>query len=510
MPHCLISFRGYEAPAWALTAIGDGRVPGVCLFSYNFRDLAQFRALNESLLEAARSGGQPPPLLGVDQEGGQLMAVTGGATELPGNLALGATRSTEYAAATGRILAAELRAIGCNLDFAPVLDVLSRPENPVVGLRAFGDDPALVADMGAAFVTALQDGGVLASAKHFPGHGNTAVDSHHAGASVERTIEELLAVELVPFRAAFQAGLASVMTAHVRYPYLDDQPATFSRAVLTGLVRERLGYDGLVITDALDMHALTDTPERERARRALEAGADLALLGHLPDQEAMVDDLADSRFTAARRRIERVRAGLSYDLPPLVTADWGRHRAAAADMARAAITVVHGAENLPLRLADGDSLCLVSVTTGTLTPAETIGNEPRALVAQVQRRHARTTAVEVDYGAGDSAVRAAAERCRGAGAVVMATVNADTDPAQRRLFQLLVAQGTRPHVLVLRSPADAAHFAEALSVICSYGRRSVQTEAATAVLFGETGAPGRLPLDLTRSTAGAGVTQAGA
>src|SRR5690606_28015791 len=129
------------APAWVLRAIGDGRVPGVCLFTYNFKSLTQFRALNESLLAAGREGGQPPPLIGVDQEGGQLMAITGGATELPGNLALGAARSVEYAAATGRILAAELRALGCNLNFAPVLDVASRPENPVVGLRAFGDDP---------------------------------------------------------------------------------------------------------------------------------------------------------------------------------------------------------------------------------------------------------------------------------------------------------------------------------------------------------------------------------
>src|SRR5690606_25268063 len=159
----------------------------VCLFTYNFQDLIQFRALNESLLAAAKGGGQPPPLIGVDQEGGQLMAISGGATELPGNMAVGATRSTEFAAATGRILAAELLALGCNLNFAPVLDVASRPENPVVGLRAFGDDPDVVARLGVAMLRAMQEAGVLASAKHFPGHGNTTVDSHHAGASVERS-----------------------------------------------------------------------------------------------------------------------------------------------------------------------------------------------------------------------------------------------------------------------------------------------------------------------------------
>lgn len=497
MAHCLISFRGYEAPAWVLRAIGDGRVPGVCLFNFNVQDLVQFRALNESLLAAAREGGQLPPLIGVDQEGGQLMAVTGGATELPGNLAIGATRSPVHAATSGRVLAAELRALGCNLNFAPVLDVASRPENPVVGLRAFGDDPDLVAELGVAMLAAMQSGGVLASAKHFPGHGNTTVDSHHAGASVERSLDELLALELVPFQAAFAAGLASVMTAHVRYPSLDDRPATFSRVILGDLLRGRLGYDGLVLTDALDMHALAATPEPDRARLALEAGADLPLLGHLPGQEAIVDAVAALSFPESRRRIDRVRASLGFDLPPLETATWASHRAAAAETARAAITVAHGGESLPLRLAAGDRLCLVSVKTGNLTPAETVGEGASALADQVRSRHAATTHVELEYGADEAAVEAVAAACSQADIVVVATVNAATDPAQRQLVARLSAVGRAPHVLALRSPVDAAHLTAARSVICSFGRRGVQTEAAVAVLFGEAEAPGRLPLRLT-------------
>ncbi len=496
MAHCLVSFRGYEAPAWVLQAIGDGRVPGVCLFTYNFKSLTQLRALNESLLAAAREGGQPPPLIGVDQEGGQLMAITGGATELPGNLALGAAGSLAYAAATGRILATELRALGCNLNFAPVLDVASRPENPVVGLRAFGDDPDLVAELGAAMITAMQGGGVLASAKHFPGHGNTTVDSHHAGASVDRSLEELMSLELKPFLAAFEAGLASVMTAHVHYPQLDARPATFSRAILTGLVRERLGFDGLIVTDALDMHALAGTPERDRARTALEAGADLPLLGHMEGQEAMVDALADSSFVASRRRIKRVRETLADDLPPLDARDWGKHRETASSMAGAAITLVHGATSLPLRLERAAKLCVVSVQTGNLTPAESVVTRATPLIAQVAWRHANTVSVEVGYGADDRAVAAAAEACRGADTVVLATVDAATDPAQRRLFDRLVALGVTPHVVALRSPVDAALFPDARSVICSYGRRALQTEAVAAVLFGEAGAHGTLPLRL--------------
>lgn len=500
MAHCLISFRGFEAPAWVLAAIADGKVPGVCLFTYNFRDLAQFRALNESLLEAARAGGQPPPLLGVDQEGGQLMAVTGGATELPGNLAIGATGSAEFAAASGSILAAELRALGCNLNFAPVLDVASRPENPVVGLRAFGDDPQQVGHLGVAMLRALQAGGVLAAAKHFPGHGNTTIDSHHAGAAVDRSLEELMAVELLPFLDAFEAGLAAVMTAHVHYPQLDDQPATLSRRILHGLLREELGFDGLVITDALDMHALAAVPERDRAREALAASADLALLGHLSGQESIVAALAATPFADSRRRIERFRAQLSYDLPELEPGNWASHRDVARRLAQAAITVVHGAEQLPLDLAAEERLCLVSVSSGALTPAETIGTAVNPLVEQVSRRHVNTSHIELAYGADETSIGAVVERCRGADAVVLASVNAASDPAQFRLFELLQALGANPHVLALRSPLDAVDFATARSVICSYGRRAAQTEAAVAVLFGEAPATGTLPLRLATPT----------
>jgi len=519
VPHCLISFRGYEAPRWVLAALADGSVPGVCLFTYNFRDLVQFRALNESLLAAAREGGQPPPLLGVDQEGGQLMAVTGGATELPGNLAIGATGSEEFAAQSGAILASELRALGCNLNFAPVLDVASRPENPVVGLRAFGDDPEMVGKLGVAMLRAMQAGGVLAAAKHFPGHGNTTIDSHHSGAAVERTLDELLDVELKPFSAAFEADLAAVMTAHVVYPKLDDQPATTSRRILSGLLRERLGFDGLVITDALDMHALAEIPGRERARRSVEAGADLALLGHLPDQEAIVAELATSEFKDSRRRIERFRERLSYDLPPfgpLEAVDetaqrplaWAAHRQAAARLARAAITVAHGAEQLPLKLEVSQELCLINVVSGALTPAETVGSEASPLSGQLISRHANTTVIDLAYGAGEESVRAAAERAAAAAVVVFASVNAVADPAQLRLFELLQAAGQNPYVLVLRSPVDVASFASAKALICSYGRRALQTEAAVAVLFGEATASGTLPLRLSAPSGAAALVSA--
>src|SRR5690606_22925086 len=183
------------------------------------------------------------------------------------------------------------------------------------------------------------------------------------------------------------------------------------------------------------------------ARLALEAGADLPLLGHLPGQEAIVDAVAALSFPESRQRIERVRASLTYDLPPLDSSGWDSHRDVAAATARAAITVAHGAEALPLRLAPSDRLCLVSVISGNLTPAETVGEANTALIDQVRRRHAGTTHLELEYGASDGAIEAVVADCREADAVVLATVNAATDPSQRRLFERLDAVGKTPTVL---------------------------------------------------------------
>ncbi len=507
MAHCLVSFRGLEAPDWVLSALRDGRVPGVCLFAFNFASIEQFQALTRSLHEAAREGGQPSPFVAIDQEGGQLMAIQGGATELPGNMALGATQSPELARATGRILGTELSALGVNMNLAPVLDVASRPQNPVVGLRSFGDDPELVSHLGAAMVAGMQEAGVLACAKHFPGHGNTEVDSHHAAATVDRTLEELESLELRPFEAAFEAGLAAVMTAHVRYPQLEDMPATFSPVILRDLLRGRCGFDGLVVTDALDMHALAEVPGPERARRSLEAGADLAVLGHLPGQQEIVADVADLWLPESLARIAMTRAALPDGIPRAVdpAVEWLPHAALARQISSAAVTVVGDPSPLPLQLAPKETLAVVTVSAGNLTPAETIGAGEVALVEQIGSRHANVVSVGFSFGVSgagrEAAILQVIGSVRGARTVLLATVDAVADDAQRTLFDALLAAGHDVIVMALRSPMDVGVLAGSRVAICTYGRRTDQTEAAVAVLFGEARASGTLPVRLAATAA---------
>ena len=278
----LLSFTGKQPSRDILEAIERRHLGGVVMFrAKNMGSLAELRGLTEALQAAAAKAGRPPLLIATDQEGGQLMAI-GEGTPFPGNMALGATRDEKLAYRVGRALGRELRAVGANVDFAPVCDVNNNPDNPVVGTRSFGEDPKLVARLGAAMVRGIQAAGVAACAKHFPGHGDTASDSHHGTPIIPHDVRRLQRVELPPFRAAVAAGVRMVMTAHIALPALDaglDRPATLSPVVLRGLLRRRLGFEGVIVTDAMDMQAIDQGAGLAvDAIAAVSAGVDLLLL----------------------------------------------------------------------------------------------------------------------------------------------------------------------------------------------------------------------------------------
>ncbi|HYT25493.1 MAG TPA: glycoside hydrolase family 3 N-terminal domain-containing protein, partial [Actinomycetota bacterium] len=293
---CLLpAFEGTTAPDWVRRRVAEG-LGGVVLYARNVASPAQVERLT-----AALRAERPALLVATDEEGGdvtRLEAATG--SSYPGNLALGAAGDPALTRAVGAALGADLAAAGISLDFAPVADVNSNPANPVIGVRSFGADPGRVAAHVVAMVEGLQGAGVAACAKHFPGHGDTAVDSHlelpTAGGDAAT-----LAGALVPFRAAVAAGVRCVMTAHVRVPAYGEDPATLDRRVLTGLLREELGFDGLVVTDALEMRAIAGTVGfGEGGVRALTAGADALCIGGGHTGEGTVDLLRDAVVDAVR------------------------------------------------------------------------------------------------------------------------------------------------------------------------------------------------------------------
>jgi beta-N-acetylhexosaminidase len=302
---CLFpGFEGLEPPEWIRRRLAEG-LGGVVLYARNVENREQLAGLTASI-RAERED----VLVAVDEEGGdvtRLEAAEG--SSYPGNAALGAVDDVELTEEVAVALGADLRAAGVNIDLAPVADVNSNPLNPIIGVRSFGSDPDLVSRHVAAFVLGLQSVGVAACAKHFPGHGDTAVDSHLELPTVTADRATLLERELPPFRAAVEAGAKSLMTAHIRMPTLDDMPATLSSLFLTELLRGELRFEGMVMTDALEMRAISATVGvEEGAVRAIAAGADALCLGHDLGEDA-VDALTRAvvdAVAAGRLREERV------------------------------------------------------------------------------------------------------------------------------------------------------------------------------------------------------------
>jgi beta-N-acetylhexosaminidase len=297
-------FPGTTVPSWLMSALGRG-LAGVTLFGLNVAGSAQVAELTARLREATDE-----PVIAIDEEGGDVTRIahrTG--SPYPGNAALGAVDDTGLTTEIYRALGSDLAAVGINVDLAPSVDVNSAPDNPVIGTRSFGADTALVARHAAAAVTGLQSTGVAACAKHFPGHGSTVIDSHHALASVEGDLEELRARDLPPFAAAIEAGVRAIMPGHLRVPGLTGAlPATWSAAALTGLLRGELGFTGVIITDALEMRAVSDPHGvPEAAVRTVAAGADLLCLGRDQDEQmylavrdAITAAVTEGRLPAAR------------------------------------------------------------------------------------------------------------------------------------------------------------------------------------------------------------------
>jgi beta-N-acetylhexosaminidase len=309
-------FVGTTAPDWVRRWLGEG-LGGVALFARNVESPAQVARLTAQL-RAER----PDVIVAIDEEAGDVTRFESRhGSSRPGNLGLGAIDDPALTEAVAHDLGLDLARAGITLDYAPDADVNSNPDNPIIGVRAFGADPALVARHSAAFVRGLQDAGVAACAKHFPGHGDTSVDSHHSVPVIDRNRDLLDSVELVPFRAAIEAGVQSVMTGHLLVPAYDRElPATLSPRILTGLLRHDLGFDGLIVTDGIEMQGVRRTYGLAGATvRALVAGADAICVGgdHADEHTAIrlrdaivaavhTGELTEERLRDAAARIRRL------------------------------------------------------------------------------------------------------------------------------------------------------------------------------------------------------------
>jgi beta-N-acetylhexosaminidase len=330
-------FLALEAPPWVLAALGQG-LAGVTLYGQNIRSAAQLADLTATL-----RGATAFPVIAIDEEGGDVTRIAHHrGSPYPGNAALGAIDDPALTEAVYASLGADLAAVGVSLDLAPAVDVNTADDNPVIGTRSFGCDTALVARHAAAAVTGLQSAGVAACAKHFPGHGSTQLDSHQELATVDASAGLLAERDLPPFAAAIAAGVRTIMPGHLRVPELTgDLPASLSAAAITGLLRGELGFTGVVVSDGLEMRAVSDVYGiPEAAVRAVLAGTDLLCLGRDQDREmfgavraALVAAVGSGRMPAAS--LEEA-AGRVAELRAWTAAAAGRARAGDAEIGLAA------------------------------------------------------------------------------------------------------------------------------------------------------------------------------
>ena len=306
----MIGFEGTELSREFSDWLQQYRPGGVIVFSRNLVDPAQIAELTSAIQEHSPHS---PLLIAIDQEGGRVSRLPNSFTILPAAATIGACSSRDLAYRAAAAVAKELRAVGINMNMAPVLDVNTNLSNPIIGDRAYSQDPEHVCQMAAATISGLHDHGIIACGKHFPGHGETTVDSHKELPVVNLSRERLTQIELRPFRDAIDHGLATMMTAHVRYSALDsNQPATLSSAILTDLLRDELGFSGLILSDDLEMNAIVDHSSMGKAAiQSLQAGVDMLVICHRRDRQVEAIEAIERALSDGDLEMSRIDASLT-------------------------------------------------------------------------------------------------------------------------------------------------------------------------------------------------------
>ncbi|MFF1306508.1 glycoside hydrolase family 3 protein [Streptomyces sp. NPDC058307] len=500
----------------AAEMIARYRVGGIIYFTWahNTRDPHQIADLSNGIQQASlRQPRGLPVLISTDQEHGIVCRVGEPATLFPGAMAMGAGGSRRDARTLGRIAGQELRAIGIRQNYSPVADVNVNPANPVIGVRSFGADPQAVAGLVAAEVAGYQGAGVAATAKHFPGHGDTAVDSHYGFPVITHSRELWEKLDAVPFRAAIRTGIDSIMTAHIQFPALDPSgdPATLSHPILTGILRGELGYDGVVVTDSLGMEGVRTKYGDDRVPvLALKAGVDQLLNPPSLDVawNAVLRAVRDGELTEARLdesvlRILRLKARRRLFEEPYVsqggvtrTVGTPAHLAVADRIAERTTTLLVNEERL-LPLSRRTHRRLLVVGADPASPSGTTGPPTGVLAAALTELGFTATALSTGTAPTAAVVDRAVAAAQDADAVIVGTYNITV--AQKTLVERLVATGRPVVAIAIRNPYDVAQLPTVPVYLAAYSWTDVELRAAARVIAGKAAPRGRLPVPVQRA-----------
>jgi len=507
--HLFAGFAGTEIPADFAALVRQYQIGNVVLFAHNVQDAPQLRRLCGELRALVLDATGVIPLIAIDQEGGIVSRLGEDAAVVPSAMAVAATNDPDSAYQAGLITGTELRAMGINFDLAPVLDVNSNPDNPVIGVRSYGQDPARVSAYAIAMMRGLAEGGVLSCGKHFPGHGDTAVDSHVGLPVVDKALDALEACELVPFRAAIQAGLPAVMSSHILFSQLepDKLPATMSRRIMTGLIKGQLGFDGLVLSDCMMMGAIADHYGTVNGMAAaLKAGVDMVFASHRAElagqaAQAIAQALASgemdqAEFAASTDKILRYKAQVDrLSTPDIACVGSPQHRQAVARLYERSLTAVQmPACGLPPL---GESPLFIACPPWQVTPASSAVRGPASFAEHMQAALGGGMAL-MPADPDDAQIDALAKGAAGHSCLIVGTYNGHLRPGQLRLVKALGRLGLPMICIALRNPYDLAHLPPHAAGIAAYGANAGVMAALQRLLRGEISAPGVLPIQLAK------------
>lgn len=482
-------FHGTEMSEEFISLIKEYKIGNVILFLRNVASADQLRKLCRDVRELILAETGYPPFIVIDQEGGMVTRLPGDAVTVPGAMAIAATGDPENARIASEITIRQLRGLGANFNMAPVLDVNNNPANPVIGVRSFGDSAEKVTAFGVASAKPYENSGVLCCGKHFPGHGDTAVDSHLGIPLLEKTEEELEALELIPFRAAVEAGIPAIMISHVMFPNIEPErvPCTMSRKIVTGILKEKMGYEGLILTDCMEMLAIQDhygTPEGTVA--SIKAGVDIAEISssmHLLWGAAkLVNETAErgefdmAEIEASVEKILRYKQMLFTDFDT-ENCNLESDRKAAEAMARNAITLCAGSAPV----ADENTFfagCNDYRASG-------VGNDDsgRSFVDYMTAAFGAKGLV-TSKDPEQAEIQAAVEAVGDAGQIILATCNGHLFRGQIALAEALAATGRKLTMVAMRNPYDIPALPDCAGKIAAYDYSASSLRALEEVFRG--------------------------
>ena len=505
----IAGFHGYEYNDHLKTLIEEYKVGNIILFSRNIKDLDQLATLNKKIFAEVEKHTGNIPFITIDQEGGMVTRIMNGATFCPGNMTLTATNNSDNAYQIGKIMGDELTHLGINMNLAPSLDVNNNPDNPVIGVRSYSDNPKVVSEYGNKYIKGLQEKGVIATAKHFPGHGDTNVDSHLGLPMITHTLKELEKVELVPFKSAIKNGVNAIMSAHIVFSEIDKSglPGTLSSVILNDLLRGKLNFKGLIVSDCMQMNAIESQYTTERGTlMGIKAGLDIACISHDLEKQVgalklleeavkkgeLSEELIDDKVERILEYKEKTREKVYQDFVSLSNDETLTYfnnlnnQELASNIVDDSLTLFRGKPFIQ----NGKTLVIAAEPF-----AQTIVEDrfdarslPERIREYVKNVHVEKLDLKLDN------YSHLVEMAKDFDQVVICTYNAASYPAQIRMIKDINRTGTELHIISTRNPYDYLELDEVENIVCVYEYTKNSVNTVVRYLNGMIKPKGKFPI----------------